>query len=83
MSLKVKVRYFAAARDYAAKSGELLSLDKGASVADLAEAILKLHPSLRRLGDVVRYSLNFELTDRKTRLHEGDEVGVLPPVAGG
>lgn len=75
--------YFAAARDIVSKSRESLVLRDGASVRDLSDEILRLHPELGRVASSVRFSVNLELVDKKTILREEDEVGMLPPVAGG
>lgn len=81
--MKVKVLYFAAARDLAAVSSEHVPLHEGASVGDLAKEATRLHPALKNLEGAVRFSVNYEVADRGARLRDGDEVGVLPPVAGG
>jgi MoaD family protein len=81
--LKVRVLYFASARDIAAVSSEHVPLHEKASVGDLAGEMIRLHPSLKNLEGSVRYSVNYEVADRSTPLRDGDEVGVLPPVAGG
>ena len=81
--LIVKVLYFASARDLAEAGGERVTLKKGATVQDLAEAISLMHPGMKRLAQSVRFSVNRELAEGDSPLQEGDEVGVLPPVAGG
>lgn len=81
--MRVRVVYFASARELASTRGETLSLSDGASVEDLARKIMELHPELRPLERSAKFSVNLEVTGSETRLKEGDEVGVLPPVAGG
>lgn len=75
--------YFAEARDFASTRSEALPIEEGSSVKDLAAEVMKHHPSLKTLEHSVRFSVNFEVVGQNTALHEGDEVGVLPPVAGG
>ncbi len=79
----VRVLYFASARDLASTGAESLSLPEGASVLALEGEILKLHPGLRPLRKSIRFSVNFKVVAEGTPVQEGDEVGVLPPVAGG
>ncbi len=79
----VRVLYFASARDLASTGAENLSLPEGSSIRALEGEILKLHPSLRALRKSIRYSINFKVVADGTPIQEGDEVGVLPPVAGG
>ena len=81
--MRVRVRYFASARDAAAVGNETVQLGDGASVGELAAEIRKAHPAFGRLAGSVRFSVNLELVSQKTVLHDADEVGVLPPVAGG
>ena len=81
--MKVKALYFASARDLAATHGETLSLPEGSSVGDLVHAALKLHPRLKDVVGSSKLSVNMEVVPAETRLHDGDEVGFLPPVAGG
>jgi molybdopterin converting factor subunit 1 len=79
----VKVRYFASARGLAQRDSETVSISKGSTVGALVEEIAKLHPRLGSLGRSTRYSVNLEVVDGGETLRDGDEVGVLPPVAGG
>lgn len=81
--MNVKVLYFAGARDLASKSAETLSLPDDASVRTLEGEILRLHPGLSTLRKSIRYSVNLSVVTDGARIKEGDEVGVLPPVAGG
>jgi molybdopterin converting factor subunit 1 len=81
--LIVKVLYFAAARDATSRKGEELEVEEGATVSRLAAEILRAHPSMKPLRSAVRFSVNLEVAGEDTKLKEGDEVGVLPPVAGG
>ncbi len=75
--------YFAAARDLTLVGREEMSLNDGATVGDLAAEISRRHRPLEKFKDSVRYSLNLEVVDESSTLSDGDEVGVLPPVAGG
>jgi molybdopterin converting factor subunit 1 len=79
----VKVLYFAAARDIARTRDEGVSLRDGATLEDLASEVVRLHPQLSSMKRSVRFSVNLEVANPSAKLSEGDEVGVLPPVAGG
>ncbi len=79
----VSVVYFAAAHDLTAVAKEKLRLPEEARAGDLLQEVMRLHPALGRLESSVRLSVNFEVADEEEILHDGDEVGVLPPVAGG
>ena len=79
----VKVLYFASAQGLANKKSESMRLGEGSSVKDMAVEMLRLHPDLKSIEPTIRYSVNFEIEGEDTPLHDGDEVAVLPPVAGG
>lgn len=83
ITLKIKVIYFATAREAAATREEQLTVPAGASTADLAAEIVRRHPNLDRVMESARFSINFDLVQVSGQLHDGDEVGVLPPLAGG
>jgi molybdopterin converting factor small subunit len=83
IELIVKVLYFAAARDIAMVKSEPMPLRDGSSVKDLAREMLRLHPALKSLKSSIRYSVNLDVVDESSSLRDGDQVGVLPPVAGG
>jgi molybdopterin converting factor subunit 1 len=81
--LNVKVLYFASARDLASTSAETLTVPEGYSLAGLASTIFRLHPALGKQRSSVKFSVNFDVVGTDSQLKDGDEVGVLPPVAGG
>jgi len=77
------VLYFASAQGLANVRSEEMSLEEGSSVKDMASKMLLLHPTLKGIEETIRYSVNFVIEGKDTPLHDGDEVAVLPPVAGG
>lgn len=79
----MKVLYFASARDAAGLSQEVLKLSGRTTVSELLVVMTSKHPSLSTLAKSTRISVNRVLVDWDAILEDGDEVGVLPPVAGG
>lgn len=82
--MKVRMLYFAAARELAACADEELThtsheLALSQFVCWLGERQPRLAPYLARM----RFAINGEFAIANTRVHDGDEVVVLPPVAGG
>lgn len=57
-------------------------LSRGASVADLVSAIRSL-PGAERLPPRPLVAVNQRYAPYEQILHSGDEVAVIPPVAGG
>jgi MoaD family protein len=90
-ALRVRVLYFAGARELSGVGAEEVALDDGATVDDLIENILRRHSALevllRRSDDGLRVaavSVNGEYAeDGSIRLTHGAEVAILPPVSGG
>lgn len=79
----VKVLYFASAQGLANLKSERMRLGEGSSVKDMASEVIRLHPDLKSIEPTIRYAVNFEIAGQDAPLHDGDEVAILPPVAGG
>ncbi len=79
----VTVLYFAGARDAVGKKREVLSLEGRPSAGDFLDRLLRDNPKLRPMKATIRLSINQEVVDASAPVADGDEVGILPPVAGG
>jgi molybdopterin converting factor subunit 1 len=80
----VRVLYFAAARELCGTAAEAIAIDgEGTTVGVLLQAIAGRHPGLRPLIHRMRVAVNGELVQGDQPIAAGDEVAVLPPVAGG
>ena len=82
-ALNVTVRLFASYKEKAG-TGELrVELPDRSAVSDLANEVLRLHPSL--ISDVTKLvvAVNEEYQEHSHELREGDEVALIPPVSGG
>ena len=73
---------FASYADILGRSRVELSLPAGATVAD-AVASLRSLPGGERLPETPRVAVNLAFSDAAQRLSAGDEVALIPPVAGG
>ena len=81
--MQVLVKLFGAAREAVGEKELAVALSEGARAADLLALLAREHPALDRFGERLAVSVNLEVVPRETRLREGDEVALLPPVAGG
>ena len=81
--IRVKMIYFAQAREAAGTKGEEFSLDGQSSVRSALSKAFELHPKLKTLEKAIKVAVNEEISEEDAPLKEGDRVALLPPVVGG
>jgi MoaE-MoaD fusion protein len=81
--MKVEVRYFAVLRDRLGVSREEVEVPTGGDVATVLATIAKKRPAIAPLLPRVQVAVNQVVVVATTPLDDGDEVALLPPVAGG
>ena len=79
--MQIKVMYFAALRDSANKSEEIITTELK-TIDDLFES-LNLKYSFKVSKDQLRVAVNEEYKPFSTTLTENDTIVFIPPVAGG
>lgn len=62
---------------------EEVELASGACLTELVSALHARHPALRGFEAALRYAVNLEFVAMDAALTDGDEVALIPPVAGG
>lgn len=87
-AVKVRVRLFSILRDRAGAAQAELELPLHSTLGDAVRALRDDHPSLGPLLEGkerlnLLFAVNREYADRAQRLHDGDEIALLPPVSGG
>jgi molybdopterin converting factor subunit 1 len=81
---EVHVQYFAAARDLAGCAHEQLALPSSSvTVPELLQLLGERHARLAPYLGRMRVAINDELQSSSARVQAGDQVALLPPVAGG
>ncbi|MDR3772860.1 MAG: molybdenum cofactor biosynthesis protein MoaE [Terracidiphilus sp.] len=81
--MRVRVLPFGVSKDWLGADTATMELPEGASVADLlAQLTARVAVQPRALRGIA-VSVNAEYATKGQVLHEGDEVGLLPPVSGG
>lgn len=84
MAHEIQVHYFAAARELVGRSCQQLDLpEPRVSLEQFRSLLASLHPKLAPLLPRMRLAVNDELHANVAHIEAGDEVAVLPPVAGG
>ena len=81
--MRVEVLYFAILRERVGRERESLELPDGADVRTARAAIAARHPGIESLLPRVQTAVNRVMAKDDTALADGDEVALLPPVAGG
>lgn len=81
--MKVRVRMFGALTSAVGSADEYLELPDGATAADLVELVGTRYPEAAPILQRVSVAVNLETESRDHPLEDGDEVALLPPVAGG
>jgi len=81
--MRIRVRLFAIQRELAGTREVPLDLAEGGSVEDAWTALVERFPVLAPGRAFVRFARNADYAEPDTRLADGDELAVIPPVSGG
>ncbi len=81
--MRVTVLYFAILRERVGREREELELATGVDVGAARAAIATRHPALAALLPIVRGAVNRAFVNDAHALADGDELALIPPVAGG
>lgn len=82
-NVKVKVLFFARARDLAGASEKLLFMEEGSTTLDCIKKLLVELPSLKEIYDCMAVALNEMYATDSTVVKDGDELALIPPISGG
>jgi molybdopterin converting factor subunit 1 len=77
------VKFFAGYKEAIGIEQVEIGLEEGSDVSSLIEVIKEKHPKLGELTETLVISVNWEYATYDTKLKDGDEVALLPPVSGG
>jgi molybdopterin converting factor small subunit len=81
--MTIKLLYFAALRDVFGRGEEFLELPAESTLAELGERLALRTPGLRPHLASLAWGLNLEFAGPQSKIQDGDEVALLPPVSGG
>jgi len=79
----VKVLLFAEAKEIVGSETVELTLDDGATVSQLKQMVAELHPAMADLIEKSSISVDRKYAQDDQPLHDGAEIGLIPPVSGG
>jgi len=83
MQIQIRVLYFALLRDRLRRSEESLSLPAGAQVRDALKILASREEVIGAIEKNLLLAVNQTLVPADFPLSDGDELALLPPVAGG
>ncbi len=81
--VNVTVRVFGPAVDVVGHEMLEYGLAPPATLGGLAELLYARYPKLARASASIRFAVNGDYADLPTGLRDGDEIAIIPPVAGG
>ena len=81
--VRVRVLYFALARELTGIKEDDFVLTAPASVKHLFSLVLNEHPELGRISGILCSLVNGRSAADDAELKDGDRVAIVPPVAGG
>jgi molybdopterin converting factor subunit 1 len=79
--MQLKIQYFALMREQAGRSEETVET-AAATAAELFSELQRRH-GFTLAREQLKVAVNSEFSDWSQRLHAGDAVAFIPPVAGG
>jgi molybdopterin synthase catalytic subunit len=80
----IAVHYYAAARDLCGRETDALEVGvEGLTVDEALAALGRRHERFAALAHRMRAAVNGEIAAGSQRVHAGDSIDVLPPLAGG
>ena len=81
--MHVTIRYLGMLREITGLEAEPVELADGAVLGDLYASLQHRIPQLHQFRQAIALAVNYEYAGAETRLREGDEVALIPPVSGG
>ena len=81
--MQIHVQLFSLLREKAGIGTVDLDLPAHASIAQAVGVLQQRYPALEPHMENVRFAVDMEFVDVETRLAQGDELALIPPVSGG
>ena len=81
--MQVKVLFFGTLKDLAGQASDSLSLPDDAILSDVLKGLAQRIPRWKEFAASIAMAVNQEYAGPDTKLKQGDEIALLPPVSGG
>jgi molybdopterin converting factor subunit 1 len=82
-TIVITVRFFASARDVSKLSETRIELPVTSVADDVLTHLVTQYPAMKALRSFIRLAVNEVYVHPNFRLHNGDDVAIIPPVSGG
>jgi molybdopterin converting factor subunit 1 len=81
--MRIRVLYFAVFREKLGRDNDVVALADGSKVRDAIAALSARYTAVEKLRGKFRVAVNQDFADDERELADGDELALIPPVAGG
>ncbi len=81
--MQVRLLFFATLKDIVGSRELRWEIPEGSTVGDLWSQLERSYPRMKDYRSIVLTALNEEYVNKSTRIGDGDEVALFPPVSGG
>lgn len=81
--MRIRVLLFGQLKDIIGRPEDALDVQPGTSSSDVMARYAEQFPKFKALTGSIACSVNREYAAASVVLHDGDEIGLLPPVSGG
>ena len=81
--MKITVKLFGPHKEKLKKESIFLSLSDNSNISDLILNLNQFEPGFKENIKSYAIAVNLIYQDKDFKLHDGDEVAIIPPVSGG